>query len=148
MKEKFEGLVQNLRERDGFTLIELLVVVAIIGILSSVVLASLGGAREGARDSRRQSDMDQLQTALELYANENGSYDLSEQGASSTDQSALSPDHIQTVPTDPSTDEEYPVKTSQDGYCISAPEYEATPLPANNTDCSDASSTYSIGPGT
>ncbi len=55
----------------GFTLIELLVVIAIIGILSSVVLASLNGARKKGRDARRISDIKQLQTALELYYDDN-----------------------------------------------------------------------------
>src|SRR3989344_2634994 len=51
----------------GFTLIELLVVVAIIGLLSSVVLASLNGARVKGRDARRLADVKQIQLALELY---------------------------------------------------------------------------------
>ncbi|MDP3661474.1 MAG: prepilin-type N-terminal cleavage/methylation domain-containing protein [bacterium] len=54
-------------KRRGFTLIELLVVIAIIGILSSVVVASLNGARKKARDARRVDDVKQLQLALELY---------------------------------------------------------------------------------
>ncbi|MFZ3011486.1 MAG: type II secretion system protein [Minisyncoccia bacterium] len=58
----------------GFTLIELLVVVAIISLLSSVVFASLNSAREKARDARRKVDLKQIQTALELYYNECGSY--------------------------------------------------------------------------
>ena len=55
----------------GFTLIELLVVVAIIGILSSIVLASLNSARKKGRDARRVRDIKQLQLALELYYDAN-----------------------------------------------------------------------------
>ncbi len=54
--------------KKGFTLIELLVVIAIIGILASVVLASLNSARAKSRDARRIADVKQIQLALELYA--------------------------------------------------------------------------------
>lgn len=58
----------------GFTLIELLVVVAIIGILSSVVLASLNSARMKARDTKRMTNLTQIWTALEMYYNDHGYY--------------------------------------------------------------------------
>jgi prepilin-type N-terminal cleavage/methylation domain-containing protein len=51
----------------GFTLIELLVVIAIIGVLASIVLASLNNARVKARNARRITDIKQIQLALELY---------------------------------------------------------------------------------
>ena len=63
-----------MKRTRGFTLIELLVVIAIIGMLSSVVLASLNTARAKARDARRVSDLKQMQLALELYYDSNGSY--------------------------------------------------------------------------
>lgn len=56
----------------GFTLIELLVVVAIIGLLASIIILSLGNARLKARDARRISDLEQLKNALELYYNQCG----------------------------------------------------------------------------
>jgi len=55
------------RVKSGFTLIELLVVIAIIGVLASIVLASLNTARRKSRDARRITDIKQIQLALELY---------------------------------------------------------------------------------
>lgn len=61
------------KNKKGFTLIELLVVVAIIGLLSSIVLASLSAARSKARDSKRIGEMKTIEKALYLYAlNNNG----------------------------------------------------------------------------
>lgn len=58
--------------KKGFTLIELLVVISIIGLLSSVVLASLNTARGKARDVVRVAELNQIYTALEAYYIDNG----------------------------------------------------------------------------
>lgn len=103
------------KKRRGFTLIELLVVIAIIGILSSVVLASLNGARKKGRDARRISDLKQLQLALEM------SYDAN--GSEYPDAlSSLATTYIQTVPTDPQTAGAYSYDnlTSADAGCVVA----------------------------
>jgi len=60
--------------KKGFTLIELLVVIAIIGLLSTLAVVALSSAREKARDSKRLSDLKQIQTALELYASDSNGY--------------------------------------------------------------------------
>jgi prepilin-type N-terminal cleavage/methylation domain-containing protein len=51
----------------GFTLIELLVVISIIGLLSSVVLASVNSARDKATAVKVVSEMKALQNAIEMY---------------------------------------------------------------------------------
>lgn len=73
--------------RKGFTLIELLTTIAIIGLLSAAVLAGVGKARSKARDARRITDIQRIQTALELYFAAHGRYPCS------CDCGAITPNH-------------------------------------------------------
>ena len=60
--------------KKGFTLIELLIVIAIIGVLSSIVIASLNKARVSAKDIKRIQNIKSIKLAMELYYIDLGTY--------------------------------------------------------------------------
>lgn len=93
------------KNSKGFTLVELLVVIAIIGLLSSVVIVSVGSARAKSRDARRISDMKALQTAMELYKDGNNGNAVDTSANLAT---ALVPNFIAKIPADPKTTAAYP----------------------------------------
>lgn len=76
-RSKKQSTIYNLQSTTrGFTLIELLVVIVIIGILSALITVNFIGIRQRGRDAQRKSDLIQIQSALELYRADNGSYPL------------------------------------------------------------------------
>jgi prepilin-type N-terminal cleavage/methylation domain-containing protein len=93
--------------KKGFTLVELLVVIAIIGILATLILLQLGGARARARDTQRISHVNQIQGALELYWEDFGSYpdDLDDLGGAGYFQGT-------SIPKDPVSGDNYGYVTS------------------------------------
>ncbi len=93
--------------RKGFTLIELLVVIAIIGILASIIIVSLSGARAKGRDAKRISDIKSIQLALSLYYNDHGFFPVNiyassaYQASSADPRNGLGGAYLSPVPTDP-----------------------------------------------
>ncbi len=91
----------------AFTLIELMVVIAIIGMLASVVFASIADSQKNARDKRRIADMQQLHKAFELYLNDHNDFPREWQGMNgdiSTNETLLGvlEQYLNGVPFDPS----------------------------------------------
>ena len=64
----------KIKNKSAFTLVELLVVIAIIGLIATLSVIALGNARSKSRDSKRVSDIKQVQTALELFFSDQGRY--------------------------------------------------------------------------
>jgi prepilin-type N-terminal cleavage/methylation domain-containing protein len=85
-----------MKKKAGFTLIEIMVVITIMAVLTAIVYASFNGARTGARDNQKISDMNVIQLALEEYYNQNHTYP-----ANSGNLSVLVPQYMPSVPVPP-----------------------------------------------
>ena len=97
-------------QNRGFTLIEILVVVVILGILGAVVVPQLMSRPDQARLQAAQTDLKNLDAALEVYRLDNFQYPSSEQGLEALvtkpsgfpEPKNYAPDgYIKKLPTDP-----------------------------------------------
>jgi len=66
--------LKNKNRSEGFTIVELLIVIVVIGILALLVITTYSGIQAKARNSKRQSDIQSLQTQMEAYFSQNGYY--------------------------------------------------------------------------
>lgn len=106
------------KPHSGFTLIELLVVVGITAVLLSLGTVVYSQTQAQARDTKRKTDLKDIQTALELYKlqyskypdpteNDSSGWDCGGKGESFL--TMLAP-YMKSVPTDPKW-------KNSDGYC-------------------------------
>jgi len=78
----------SLKRQKGFTLVELLIVIIIIGILATLVIVTFTGIQAKARDSKRQTDINAIQSTVEAFHAQYGFYPTAAELQSATFQAA------------------------------------------------------------
>ena len=67
-------MVSLKRKQSGFTIVELLIVIVIIGILATLVIITFTGIQQRARNTKRQTDINAIDSHLEAFNADQGYY--------------------------------------------------------------------------
>jgi prepilin-type N-terminal cleavage/methylation domain-containing protein len=63
-----------LKRQKGFTIVELLIVIVVIGILATLVIVTFTGIQQKARNTKRQTDINAVNSHVEAFYAQNGYY--------------------------------------------------------------------------
>lgn len=119
-----------LRSNKGFTLIELLITISIIAILSAIGIVTYSSVLKQGRDSKRQSDLRSIQSALEQYYSDQMAYP----SALPSPGNALTggvKTYLNAVPDDSDSSKKYYYNPSPAPYVLCA-QLDVAPNPASN----------------
>lgn len=83
----------------GFSLLEILVVVGLLALIATIVLVTIGSARKSSRDTKRQSDLKEIRSAIEFY--------ISDARVAPDALADLEPAYIRVLPGDPVAGKSY-----------------------------------------
>lgn len=114
---------------NGFTLVELLITLTIIGLLIGVALPTFTAFNASSRDSKRQSELKTIQSALVQYRADQGFYPATVSFGQALRSPAGGKTYLVKVPTEPLT---------------SAAQYQYTPQPSGCNNSTTLCSGYCL----
>ena|SRR5690606_13500258 len=112
---------------QAFTLVEMLLVLVILAVLAAIVVPKMSGRSQQAKETAAQSQIKAIETALDAFEVDTGSYPRGNNGLSalvqmpSNTQNWRGPYLKKGIPTDPWGNAyvyTYPGKNNPDGYDI------------------------------
>lgn len=112
------------QKQKGFTLIELLVTISIIAVLSVIGMVVYTSVLKQGRDSKRQSDLRAIQSALEQYRSDQGSYSATISFSAGQNISSGTRIYLNEVPLDPTGSPQYCYHASPDTCTTACTSYE------------------------
>lgn len=91
--------MRSLKQQKGFTIVELLIVIVVIGILATLVIVTFTGIQQRARNTKRQTDINAVQSHVEAFKAQNGYYPtlahINDSTWRKTNMQGLDPDALQ-----------------------------------------------------